>query len=224
MINIIPQIFFNKSLVRNSSIKKFIAHFSRNDNWHELDIDKGNLGYGWIHYSLIRVLKPKRVLCVGSRFGYIPAICALACKDNQKGKVDFVDASYSQDSFTDKDRHWGGVGFWKGSDPQKHFARFGLSGYIKVHVTTSREFKKKFSRRKWGYIHLDGDHSYKGVKQDYDRFWSKLEKGGFMAFHDINTNLDNDLNYGVDQFWQEIKKEKASFELPGSNGVGILQK
>jgi hypothetical protein len=42
-------------------------------------------------------MRPKRVLCVGSRYGYIPAICAYACKENNYGVVDFVDAGFDED-------------------------------------------------------------------------------------------------------------------------------
>ncbi|OIP73833.1 MAG: hypothetical protein COU63_05020 [Candidatus Pacebacteria bacterium CG10_big_fil_rev_8_21_14_0_10_36_11] len=224
LTHIIPQIFQSKSLVNRRSIKNFINHFSKGDNWHELDIDKANLGYGWIHYSLIRLLKPKRVLCVGSRYGFIPAICALACKDNQQGIVDFVDAGYSQNSVADKKRHWGGVGFWRENNVKKHFAKYGLDSYIRMNVMTSQDFKKKFPKREWGYIYLDGDHSYKGIKEDFNNFWPSLLTGGFISFHDTQTNLENDLDYGVDKFWQELKKKYPAFEFPGSNGLGVVQK
>ena len=47
-------------------------------------------GFGLIHYSLVTNIKPKRILCIGSKKGFIPAVCALACRDNRFGTVDFV--------------------------------------------------------------------------------------------------------------------------------------
>ncbi len=224
MNHIIQQIFGSKRIVNNRSIKNFINHFSKGDNWHELDENSGNLGYGWVHYSLIRLLKPKRVLCIGSRYGFIPAICALACRDNGFGVVDFVDAGFSQNNILDKDRHWGGVGFWNDKKIDKHFAKYGLAEHLKLHVMLSADFKNKYPKRKWGYMHLDGDHSYKGVKKDFHDFWPSLETKGIVGFHDINTNLENDLDYGVDKFWQEISKKYSAFDFPGSNGLGLIQK
>lgn len=206
--------------------KKFIKHFARGDNWHELDVKSGDLGYGWIHYSLIKLLKPRRVLVVGSRYGFVPAVCAQALKDIGGGVVDFVDAGYQSANPQDKN-HWGGVGFWKKVNVDKHFNRFGLYKYINFYLMTSEEYVKKYLKRKYDYVYLDGDHSYKGVKGDFDRFWPRLNKEGYLALHDIYTthNLGN-LDYGVNKFWQEIKKSKRynQVEFPGQCGLGIIQK
>lgn len=54
----------------------------------------GSLGFGLIHYALVRNLKPDNALVIGSRTGYIPVIIALALLDNGRGRLDFVDANY----------------------------------------------------------------------------------------------------------------------------------
>lgn len=206
-------------------IKRFINHFAREDNWHELDKDTGNLGYGWIHYGLIRNFKPKRVLVIGSQYGFVPAVCALGCKDNQKGVVDFVDAGYDTNSKEDRGRHWGGVGFWKKTDIKKHFGKFNLTNYLNFYLSTGREFKKKYPKRWFEYVYLDGDHSYQGVKADYKMFWPQLNKGGMMGFHDINIRKLGGFKYGVVKLWQELKEEgRPSFSLPGKFGLGFIQK
>jgi predicted O-methyltransferase YrrM len=220
-----PADFIFNDIFSRTNTKKFIQHFAQDDNWHNLDMENGDLGYGLIHYSLIRLIKPKRVLCVGSRYGYIPAICALACKDNKQGVVDFVDAAYDQTTGEDEN-HWGGVGFWKTQKGKDHFRKFGLQKHVKLHVMTTAEFKKKYPKRRWGYIHIDGDHSYKGVKFDFQSFWPKLLGGGFLALHDIFTKDLGGLEYGVEKLWQELKKEKKHncMEFPGECGLGIVQK
>ena len=114
------------NLVSKRAGKKLINLFARDDNWHKLNRNKGDIGYGWLHYSLIRIIKPKRVLCIGSRYGFIPAVCALACRDNGFGMVDFVDAGYAMEDHPDPMEHWGGVGWWKKCDPNKYFGKFGL--------------------------------------------------------------------------------------------------
>jgi len=218
-------IFFQNSLFLNRTIKTFIKTYARKDNWHHLDIKNGNLGYGWIHYALIRNLKPKRVLCIGSKYGYIPAVCAIACKDNKFGKVDFVDAGLDINDFNGPGAHWGGVGFWKKCNPKKYFGKFGLENYIDLNVMTSEKFAKKFPKQKYDYIHIDGDHSYNGVKKDFDLFWPKLNKSGFLAIHDI-ASQDKDGNvYGPRDFWKELKGNKKNvFEFNQDPGLGIIQK
>lgn len=219
MLSQLKQDLFSKKF-----INKFINHFARDDNWHEIDKKTGNLGYGWVHYGLIRNLRPKRVLVVGSRYGFIPAICALACKDNKKGIVDFVDAGYDFRNPKHK-THWGGVGFWKDIDPKQHFGKFGLDNYISLYVMTSKEFTKKYPKRKWDYINLDGDHSYGGVKFDFEAFWPGLKSNGFMSLHDIHSKSHGDLKYGVYRCWRELKKlYPSTIEFGGRFGLGLIQK
>ena len=55
---------------------------------------EGCLGFGSLHYALIRNLRPRRVLVIGSRYGFVPAIAGLALRANGGGTVDFVDANY----------------------------------------------------------------------------------------------------------------------------------
>ncbi len=186
----------------------------------KIDRSTGNLGFGFIHHAIIRVLKPKRVLCIGSGRGFIPAICALACKENQIGFVDFVDAGYDKTH----PMAWGGDGYWIKNDPRKHFSLLGLSDWIQTHVMTSGEFAKKYSRRKYSYIYIDGDHSYEGVKLDYGLFWPRLGKGGFMVFHDITARGGGIFGFGVWKFWQEIKNNHKIFFPLRISGLGILMK
>lgn len=57
-----------------------------------------------------------------------------------------------------------------------------MQNYLDLYVMTTKEFAKKYSNREYDYIHIDGDHSYKGVKLDFDLFWSKLTKGDFCPY------------------------------------------
>lgn len=213
------QIFHNKNL------KTFTKQFAQEDNWHELDVKTGNLGYAWIHYSYIRILKPKNVLCVGSRYGLIPAICALACRDNGFGVVDFVDAGFDQNNPDHEGKHCGGVGFWKTDLGRNHFKKFGLENHIKLHIMITRDFFTS-TNKKWGYAHLDGDHSYKGINFDFNKTWPNILKGGIVAFHDINTtDTMGNIEYGTRRIWQELKKKyNTTIELPGTCGLGLIQK
>lgn len=206
------------------NLKRFIKIYARDVGWwHNVDGQTNNLGYGFIHYAFIRNLKPKRILCIGSRYGFIPAICSLACKDNHRGVVDFVDAGYNQD--IQDPHHWGGVGVWKKVSKDKYFKPFGLAPYINLHVMTSEEYVQKYPKRKNNYIHLDGDHSYVGVKSDYNRFWPTLTKNGYMCLHDIYTKNLGQTGYGVAKFWLELCNQHANTnEFPGPCGLGIIQK
>lgn len=208
-----------------SLAKKLIKVYTNFDNWHELDYRSGDLGYGWIHYGLIRILKPKRVLVIGSGYGYIPAICALACKANKKGIVDFVDAGYDTMNSKDKGRHWGGVGFWKKVDVKKYFGKCKLDKYINFYPTTSRQFKKSYPGRKWNYVYLDGDHSYIGIKSDFNMFWPMIIPGGYLGLHDIYVRQRKEFKYGVIKLWKELKERNLDLiSFPGEFGLGLVKK
>lgn len=219
----IQNFFSEKHIVSTRDAQQFIQRYSSANDWHNIDFNTGNLGYGWIHYAMIRTLKPKRVLCVGSRSGYIPAICALACKDNRRGIVDFVDAGFDENN-PNEPNHWGGAGLWKHIDAKKYFKHFGLSSYINLHVITTQKFG--VIKSSWGYIYIDGDHSYKGAKHDYNKFWPRLESDGMMAFHDIYVKRMGTLIFGMYRLWNEIKKTypHQTIEYPGEFGLGILTK
>jgi len=208
-------------------VKKRIAsvliHTFSGDEGQRTNMQTGELGYGLIHYAFIQNNKPKRILCIGSRKGYIPAVCALACKSNGLGHVDFVDPGYGK---SDVGKNWSGVGFWKKNDPGAHFQKLGLHSWITTHVTTSREFSKQHKSRIYDYVYIDGNHSYEGIKTDYQLFWPKLKSGGFMVLHDVvaKGTLDGGV-FGVHKFWKELNhKHTILFPLPRVSGLGIIQK
>lgn len=211
-----------KKISNDWKIWQLMQYFQADELGHQANIKKADLGYGWIHYGLIRQQKPKSLLCVGSRYGYIPAVMAQSCKDNEKGMVDFVDAGYGEN---DKD-HWSGQAYWRTKKGINCFKDFGLEKYIRIHVTTTKKFAKSKADKKYQYIYIDGNHSYEGVKFDFKTFWPKLEKGGYMLFHDVcvKENLPEG-EYGVWKLYQEISKENPHLKIDYSkSGLGILQK
>lgn len=203
-------------------IRQLLTHFRADEDGHQADIDKADLGYGWLHYGLIRQQKPKNLLCIGSRHGFIPAIMAQACKDNDFGRVDFVDAGYGESD----QNHWTGKAFWRNKDGLNCFKNFKLDTYIQVFVMTTKQFKKEHKNKKYDYIYIDGDHSYKGVKFDFDNFWPNLNKNGYVLFHDIcvkGTMPEGE--YGVWKLFKKISQENPHISIDyKKSGLGILQK
>ena len=56
---------------------------------------------------------------------------------------------------------------------------------------------------------IDGDHSYKGVKQDYEMYKEFVNDGGIIAFHDIlGSEYHHKAGCEVDILWKEIRGEK----------------
>lgn len=213
---------YHQSLLKRALSRALVQQYSA-DEGQNVNFTQYFLGFGLIHYAIIRNNKPDNVLCIGSRKGFVPAVLALACRDNGKGHVDFVDAGYDEDK---PDRHWGGVGFWKKYDPCAHFAKLGVAEYISTYIMTTEAFSRSHATKQYQYIYIDGDHSYAGVLHDYTVFWPRLQKGGLMVFHDIVARgyLDKGL-FGVWKLWGKLKTKHAiQFPYPKESGLGILQK
>lgn len=81
------------------------------------------------------------------------------------------------------------------------------------------------------FIFIDGDHSYEGVKRDFDLYKKLLSPRGYIAFHDIDPNhvFLNSYSNGesktgkVRRFWQELNYgSKIEIICTKSNGKGYL--
>lgn len=86
--------------------------------------------------------------------------------------------------------------------------------------------KKTLAGRSVDVMLIDGDHTYSGVKQDFDLYSPFVRPGGLVAFHDI-VKHPRDLDCQVDAFWNEIKTQHKHQELvedpeQGWAGVGVL--
>jgi predicted O-methyltransferase YrrM len=213
---------FSKKITKDFRIRDLMNYFSVDEDGHEAKVKFADLGYGWIHYGLVRQQKPERILCIGSRYGYIPAVLAQACSDNCFGKVDFVDAGYD----SNEPGGWTGVGYWRTDKGKNSFKEFGLGKYIFLYLMTTLEFSQKYPSRVYDYIYIDGNHSFRGVSLDFKLFWPRLRKGGKMAFHDICVKgVKPEGKYGVWLFWKKLEKKWGGIRIDYPNsGLGIVQK
>jgi cephalosporin hydroxylase len=87
--------------------------------------------------------------------------------------------------------------------------------------------KTVLNGKKIDFLFIDGDHSYEGVKQDFQLYSPLVRKGGIVGFHDIvKHDLPEDV-CGVDKFWDEIKSSNSHQEIvenPDQRwaGIGLL--
>lgn len=71
------------------------------------------------------------------------------------------------------------------------------TSFLKIN-SRSEEFKKYIESNNFDLIFIDADHSYEGVKNDYE---TCKNNGRIFVFHDIT----NDVCPGVSKFWNELK-------------------
>ena len=74
-------------------------------------------------------------------------------------------------------------------------------------------------------LFIDGDHTYEGVKRDFEMYSPMVRPGGIVAFHDIVEIRVEGLE--VARFWNEIKAKHRHTEIvedphQGWGGIGIL--
>ena len=55
---------------------------------------------------------------------------------------------------------------------------------INLIKNTSAEAAKMFDDNSISLLHIDGDHSYNGVKADLNNYWSKIKSGGIIINDD----------------------------------------
>jgi autotransporter strand-loop-strand O-heptosyltransferase len=76
------------------------------------------------------------------------------------------------------------------------------------------------------FLFIDGDHTYRGVKQDYYMYKEFVKPGGWIAFHDIkDTEFHRNANCRVDLLWNELVGNKVEFVDNSSEygGIGFIQ-
>ncbi|MEM5811461.1 MAG: class I SAM-dependent methyltransferase [Candidatus Aenigmatarchaeota archaeon] len=88
---------------------------------------------------------------------------------------------------------------------------------------TLSEVKKILGEEELDFLFIDGDHSYYGVKKDFEMYGQLVRRGGIIAFHDI---VKGNPKYAGDvwKFWKKIKnnyKNKEIIKDYNQDGYGI---
>ena len=89
---------------------------------------------------------------------------------------------------------------------------------------------RHFGRYPWDFVLIDGDHSYEGVKADFENVLPHLRPGIPVAFHDIVISRSHhEQGCFVGEFWNDLKLRypQADFtEVRTHNdwaGIGIIR-
>jgi cephalosporin hydroxylase len=79
--------------------------------------------------------------------------------------------------------------------------------------------------REVDFLMIDGDHTYEGVRQDFETYAPFVADGRPIAFHDILPHPEDSL-CEVARFWNEIRSGYRHIELTDEGaqygGIGVL--
>lgn len=122
------------------------------------------------------------------------------------------------------------VDTWQGDD---HAGRYGDEIFTTVtrhHDSHYKSFSKLvrstfdqalagFADKSIDLLHIDGLHTYEGVRHDFESWFPKLTSNAIVLFHDTNV-LDR--GFGVFKLWEELAAKYPSLEFLHSNGLGVI--
>lgn len=76
------------------------------------------------------------------------------------------------------------------------------------HPYLVQRVRELLNGRKIDFLFIDGDHTYNGVKQDFEIYKEFLHESSIVGFHDIiDSKFHRDENCFVSDFWDELKNK-----------------
>ena len=77
--------------------------------------------------------------------------------------------------------------------------------------------KELFGNQQIDFAFIDGDHTYEGVKADFNEYGPLVKPGGIIAFHDI-LYREKQPSIRVDILWKELQDKYNCTEFIGPEG------
>ncbi len=189
-----------------------------------------NLGFGFVYYALVRAIRPKHILVIGSGYGFSVVCLALGLKDNGIGRLTFVDPSYSlvEDG---PFKTVGGINQWSDSEKvNSHFKQFGVNNIVKHYKLRNNQFFPSYKILKLPKIDIafiDGEHTYEGIKYDFANTLRFSHKNTYIFLHDTNLYIREMVRHcGVKQWLELLKIQQGLFEVvdfPFDSGVAVVR-
>jgi len=171
--------------------------------------------------KIFQELNPKYILEIGTASGgSLFCFCKLAKNDATIISIDLPEGPFG-----------GGYPEWK-IPIYKAFAKENQKLYLlrkdSHKEETLEEVKKILNGNQLDFLFIDGDHTYEGVKKDFEMYSPHVRRGGIVAFHDI-VKHPSEIGCEVEKLWKEIKNSFNFKELikdinQNWAGIGVISK
>lgn len=172
-------------------------------------------GHKYFGYDLVRNLRPKKIVELGTHLGCSLFTFAQAVYDGKlKSQLDAIDT-------------------WLGD---KHSSLYGehilhrvqeikQACYPKVNINLVRktfdEAVRDYPNNSIDLLHIDGLHTYSAIKHDYETWFPKVKKSGIILLHDIAVQK---WGFGVYKLLDQVKRDFKTIEFTHSYGLGVIFK
>ncbi len=162
-------------------------------------------------YEIVKALDAKYVCEIGTfRGGTFYLWCKAACEDATLISIDLPSDNWNK-AFSPERR--------------KFYQKFAKSSQQNLHFlpadshqqSTKQQLVKLLSSEQLDFLFIDGDHSYAGVKQDFELYKPLVRPGGVIAFHDILPRVEFP-NIEVYKLWEELKTQYSYREIIAREG------
>lgn len=165
-----------------------------------LDFNTGLGESAWLLHGLTRSLKPETCVEIGSARGWSTCHIGLALRERFHGKLYAIDPHRST--------NWNDPGTAETERYiRQHIRVLGLESYVEIVRATSEQAAQNWTRP-IDLLFIDGDHSYEGVKRDWELFLPFLRSFGIVVFHDTTWEIHgpNRPDMGVPRFVDDLRK------------------
>jgi predicted O-methyltransferase YrrM len=169
-------------------------------------------GHRLFAYDLVRFLRPRRIVELGTYWGTSFFSFCQAVKDH------------------DLQTECIAVDTWEGDDDTGSYdidvyetvEKISEQFFANVNIRLLKEYFDKarayVDDASINILHIDGLHTYQAIKNDFETWLPKLSDNGIVLFHDIADSCD----YGSADYWKEISEVFPSFSFQHSWGLGVL--
>lgn len=187
--------------------------------WNDWKSGLGNSVY--VLYALVRALIPQVVVEIGTARGRSTCALALGCRENGRGKVYSIDP-HTLNEWTDPGTEEDGGRFVR-----NRLREYDLTAWCEVIQATSPEAAKTWSKT-IDLLFVDGDHTYDGVRHDFEAFRPWLTDDAVVVFHDTaweyyKSHPAYRQTIGVPRYMDELQQAGyQSITLPTVPGLTIL--